>query len=182
MDRSNHYEGAFEAYLQWHRLCYVAVDEARRSLWGDDPLKSVDFIVFGAGGDGLLVDVKGRRYPAGPPGRPRRQWECWSTAADVEGLERWQKLFGPGFRSLLVFAYDVDPAEEPPGLAEELWAWRGRRYLFRAVAVSDYRPHLRVRSRRWQTVTLPRAAFRALARPFDAYTRDWQPAAEECPF
>ena len=29
MDRSNHYEAAFEAYLQWHRLCYVAVDERR---------------------------------------------------------------------------------------------------------------------------------------------------------
>ena len=35
MDRSNHYEGAFEAYLQWHRLCYVAVDETRRSMLGD---------------------------------------------------------------------------------------------------------------------------------------------------
>jgi hypothetical protein len=22
MDRGNHYESAFEAYLQWHRLCY----------------------------------------------------------------------------------------------------------------------------------------------------------------
>ena len=25
MDRSNHYEAAFEAYLQWHRLGYIAV-------------------------------------------------------------------------------------------------------------------------------------------------------------
>ena len=32
MDRSNHYEAAFEGYLQWHRLCYVGVDESRRSL------------------------------------------------------------------------------------------------------------------------------------------------------
>ena len=35
MDRSNHYEAAFEAYLQWHRLCYVAVDETRRAWLGD---------------------------------------------------------------------------------------------------------------------------------------------------
>ena len=41
MDRSNHYEAAFEAYLQWHRLCYVAVDEtalhAQVYLWLKKP-------------------------------------------------------------------------------------------------------------------------------------------------
>ena len=27
-------EPSFEAYLQWHRLCYVAVDETRRAQLG----------------------------------------------------------------------------------------------------------------------------------------------------
>ena len=31
MDRSNHYESAFEAYLRARRLGYVAVDEAHRA-------------------------------------------------------------------------------------------------------------------------------------------------------
>ena len=71
MDRANHYEAAFEAYLQWHRLCYVAVDETRRSMLGEERVKSLDFIVHGDGGSRLLVDVKGRRFPGGTAERPR---------------------------------------------------------------------------------------------------------------
>ena len=92
MDRSNHYEAAFEAYLQWHRLGYVAVDETRRSLLGDKRVKSLDFVVFGDDGARLVVDVKGRRFPGGKPEKPRRVWECWSTRDDVDGLERWAAL------------------------------------------------------------------------------------------
>ena len=87
MDRGNHYEAAFEAYLQWHRLCYVAVDESRRAMLDDISIKSLDFIVFGGDGARLVVDVKGRRFPLGKPDRPRRVWECWSTRDDVDGLE-----------------------------------------------------------------------------------------------
>jgi hypothetical protein len=43
MDRSNHYEAAFEALLQWHRLSYVAVDETRRAMLGDLRVKNLDF-------------------------------------------------------------------------------------------------------------------------------------------
>ena len=79
MDRSNHYEAAFEAYLQRHGLCYVAVDETRRAVLGDLRIKSLDFIVHGEGGIRLLVDVKGRRFPTGLGDRQRHVWECWST-------------------------------------------------------------------------------------------------------
>jgi hypothetical protein len=184
MRRSNHYEAAFEGYLQWHRLGYVAVDETRRSLLGDVPVKSLDFIVFGTYGSGLLVDVKGRRYPAGPPERPRRVWECWSTQADVDGLERWQGLFGPAFRALLVFAYRIMPGAPLPAADEEdLWTWRGRRYLFRAVPVAAYRPHARTRSPRWGTVSLSCSIFRELARPFRDFSQGYLgQQVDECPF
>src|SRR5437660_507117 len=111
MDRSNHYEAAFEAYLQWHRLCYVAVDESRRAQLGDVRVKNLDFIVYGDAGARLLVDIKGRRFPTGAPGKQRRVWECWSTQDDVTGLACWSGLFGPGYLSLLVFVYQVLPDE-----------------------------------------------------------------------
>ncbi|HZT81322.1 MAG TPA: HYExAFE family protein [Gemmataceae bacterium] len=168
MDRNNHYEAAFEAYLQWHRLCYVAVDETRRAMLGEVRVKSLDFIVYGEHGARLLVDVKGRRFPTGK--KRRRVWECWSTRDDLDGLERWAGLFGPGYEGLLAFAYHLAADVELPDDTDDLWTWRGRRYLLRAVAAADYRKHMRVRSPKWGTVHLPRAVFRELVRPLHHFT------------
>lgn len=180
MDRSNPYEVAFAAYLQAQRLSYVAVDESRRSLFADEPVKSLDFLVFAASGARLVIDVKGRRFPGGPPQRPRRTWEAWSFREDVRALERWAELAGPDYRGLLVFAYLLHPSVDLPPATADLFPFRGRRYLFRAVDVAEYREQMTVRSPRWDTVTLPQAAFRAVVRPFRAFLRVAQ--VEEVPF
>jgi hypothetical protein len=181
MDRGNHYEAAFEAYLQWHRLCYVAVDESRRAMLDETSIKSLDFIVFGSDGARLVVDVKGRRFPLGKPDKPRRVWECWSTRDDVDGLERWAELSGPGYVGLLVFMYHVLPNVKLPDDVEDLWTWRGKRYLLRAVPSADYRRFMRVRSPKWDTVTLPHAVFRSLVRPLHHFTHCSSTPAEEHP-
>jgi hypothetical protein len=171
MDRSNHYEASFEAYLQECHLCYIAVDETRRPMLGDAPVKSLDFLVFGENGSRLVVDVKGRRFPAGRPGKQRRVWECWSTRDDIDGLRRWVDLWGPGYQGLLVFSYHILPCVELPADTEDLWTWRGRRYLLRAVEINDYQRHMRVRSPKWGTVTLPHATYRQLVQPLHHYTQ-----------
>jgi len=176
MDRSNHYEAAFEGYLQWHRLCYVGVDETRRAFLGDRPVKNLDFIVLGQRAR-LLVDVKGRRFPGGPPGRERRVWECWSTREDIDGLGRWVDLFGVDYLGLLVFMYQLGPTVGIPEDTIDVWTWHGQRYLLRAVPVAAYQAHMRVRSPRWETVGLPGAVFRKLARPFYYYFHE--PNAED---
>jgi hypothetical protein len=170
MDRSNHYEAAFEAYLRARRLGYVAVDEAHRATLDDEPVKSLDFVVYGPNGAKLLVDIKGRRFPGGPKDRPRRVWESWSTRDDIDGLSRWAERFGPGYRGLLVFTYRVLPTVRLPLGTHDWWLWHGRTYLFRAVPVGDYRRHMRVRSPRWGTVSLPSAVYRNLVRPFRDFT------------
>ncbi len=175
MDRSNHYEAAFEAYLQWHRLCYVGVDETRRAFLGGRPVKNLDFIVLGETAR-LLIDVKGRRFPAGPAERPRRVWECWSTQEDVDGLQSWVELFGGDYQGLLVFLYHLQPKVEIPDDTADLWTWRGKRYLLRAVPVDEYRRHMRVRSPKWGTVSVASAAFRDLVRPFHFFCQE-PPAA-----
>jgi hypothetical protein len=169
MRRTSSYEAAFKAYLQWHGHCFVAVSETDRPLAGDEPLKNLDFIVHAAGTQ-LLVDIKGRRFPTGAPGRRRRVWECWATNDDIEGLLHWEELFGPGARGLLVFAYEVLPEIPLFADTEDLWTFRERRYLFRAVAAEDYACRMRVRSPKWGTVTLPRGAFREIVRPFRHFT------------
>jgi hypothetical protein len=178
MDRGNHYEGAFEAYLRDRGVSYIPVDETRRPQTDHGPLKCLDFIVFGPADSRLLVDVKGRRFPGGTAERPRRVWECWSTEEDVLGLERWAERSGPGFRGLLVFAYSLAAAVDLPADTDDLWTWRDQRYLFRAVDASEYRRHMRVRSPKWGTVGLPGAEFRRLVRPLHHFTHGYEPAVD----
>jgi hypothetical protein len=170
MDRGNHYEAAFEAYLRDRRLGYVAVDETHRASLDDEPVKSLDFILHGTGGAKLLVDVKGRRFPGGPKDRPRRVWESWSTREDVDGLSRWAERFGSEYTALLVFAYLIRPTVKLPLGVRDLWYWRNKAYLYRAVPVDDYRRAMRVRSPKWETVMVPAAEFRQLVRPLSAFT------------
>ncbi|HEY8504039.1 MAG TPA: HYExAFE family protein, partial [Gemmataceae bacterium] len=99
-------------------------------------------------------------------GRPRKVWENWSERDDVEGLLRWAGRFGPGAVGLLVFVYHLLPTVALPEGTPDLWHWRGRRYLIRAVEAGAYRRRMRVRSPRWGTVCLATADFRAIVRPF----------------
>jgi hypothetical protein len=161
----------------------VAVDETRRCYLGEDYVKNLDFIVYGACGARLLVDVKGRRFPGGPKERPRRVWENWATRADIDGLVRWQDKFGSGFRALLVYAYLLGSAALVPEVPGDLWTWHGKRFLLRAVLVDDYQQEMHIRSPKWGTVALPGATFRALARPFHHFTHEVATAeVGECPF
>ncbi len=170
MDRSNPYESAFEAHLTESGLCYIGVDERKRNFLDDTPVKNLDFIVLGTSGARLLVDVKGRRFPGGPPEKQRRVWENWSTQEDIRGLTSWMRLFGAGYVGLFVFMYRIGRDET---LADEsdLWTWQDTRYRLLAVTVEDYRRHMRVRSPRWGTVSLSGEVFRSIARPFSYYTQ-----------
>jgi hypothetical protein len=148
MDRSNHYEAAFEAFLRARGVGFVAVDEARRTLLGDADVKSLDFIVVGPHDARLVVDVKGRRFPGGPSGQPRKVWQNWSTEDDLDGLGRWAHHFGPDFRGVLAT------------------------YLMRAVEATAYRSRMKPRSRRWGTVHLATADYRELVLPFSAFLKE----------
>jgi hypothetical protein len=178
MDRSNPYEAAFEAYLRERRLGSVAIDEAHRSILADDSVKSLDFIVYGPCGAKLLVDVKGRRFPGGPENAPRHVWETWSTRDDIDGLERWAERFGSDYVPLLVFVYKIGPTVRLPAGTPDLWHWRGRQWLMRAVRVSVYRRHMRSRSPKWGTVALSASAFRSLVRPFQEFAYAGDPARQ----
>jgi hypothetical protein len=80
-------------------------------------------------------------------------------------------MAGEGYRGLLVFAYLLDPTVILSDDTPDLYLCRGKRYLFRAVDALDYRDHMRVRSPRWKTVTLPISVYRSLVRPLRDFTR-----------
>lgn len=172
MDRSNPYEAAFEAYLKAHDLCYVGVNETRRSLLGGAPVKNLDFVVLGPSGARLLVDVKGRQFPSGPAAKPRYVWESWSTQEDVDGLTNWLRLFGDGYLALFAFVYKLRADVAVPADTPDLFRWRDQDWLLRAVTLEEYRRHLRVRSPKWGTVHVGHKVFRDLVRPFRWFSHE----------
>jgi hypothetical protein len=162
-NRDNHYEAAFEQYLQACRVPYVAVDESRRAKLGDASLKSLDFIVSPADGVSWLIDVKGRRFPSG---EQKQYWKNWSTRDDLRSLAQWQRLFGPGACGLFVFAYAI-VGDRAPLAPERLFEHRGGLYGFVGVPLADYAAYARPISPRWDTVAMPTALFRRVAAPID---------------
>ncbi len=163
MDRTVHYEAAFEAFLRRRGIPYVAVDEAKKALFADAKLKSFDFVVYSKNGPNLLVDVKGRKL-RDPQGRSG--FETWSPEQDVNDLMEWEQVFGPGFMAMLSFVYEIAPPLTPePGMFEH----RSRWYWILGVELAEYRNHMRRRSVKWETVSLPAADFRSLARPLESW-------------
>lgn len=162
-NRDNHYEAAFEAYLRSRGIPYVAVDEAKRSVFSNGAsIKSLDFIVASPGQKTWLVDIKGRRFPSGD--EQKQYWKNWSTRDDIDSLAQWEQLFGPTFRGLFVFAYDV-LGDRAPLPAEEMFEFRESLYGFVAVPLQDYAEYARPISPRWDTLAMPAADFRRLAIP-----------------
>ncbi len=97
VQRSVHYEAAFEDYLRAKGWSYVAVDEAKRAIFADAAINSFDFLVYSGSGANLLVDVKGGsfliRAPAdgeGPDARGKtgsrgRTWRAWWNGRRYSG-------------------------------------------------------------------------------------------------
>lgn len=164
--RDNHYESAFEAWLRWLQVPYVAVNEAHRAVAATGgghtrTLKSLDFIVSPPETPrSWLIDVKGRQFPTAG----RQYWRNWSTTDELTSLASWETLMGAQAAGLLVFAYNI-VGDRAPLPAEELFAHRSSLYGFVGIRLDHYASFARQLSERWQTVTVSTAQFRALARP-----------------
>ena len=159
--RSVHYEAAFESYLQAKGWPYVVVDEAKKAIFANVPIKSFDFLVYSNSQPNLLVDVKGRKFPdttRSSAKQPSRAWENWVTRDDVESLLEWEKIFGKEFRAVLVFAYWLQgsPRSAP---FEDVHFFRERHYAFAGIPLADYAAAVRPRSAKWETLSMPAGEF-----------------------
>jgi hypothetical protein len=164
MEGKNRYEQAFLAWLRKRGLVYLSVDETQRHVMGAQTVKNPDVVVYGSEGRGFVVDVKGRRYPGGTRQKPRRVWEHWCTRQDCFGLIRWADALQA--QALLVFVYQVRISQTEPWPSWlEKWRWRGTLFGLCGVSAQQYLEHMRLRSVKWDTVSVPMGIFRALARP-----------------
>ncbi len=165
--RRVHYESAFEDYLRGRGIPYVSVDERKKAIFSSVAIKSFDFLVYSSSGPNLLVDVKGRKFPdITVKGKKRghgKVWENWITRDDVEGLGRWEKVFGKDFVATLVFAYWLQGAPQRCPFAD-VHLYRGKHYAFVGVSLSDYVTGAKPRCEKWQTISVPSAKFAKLSR------------------
>lgn len=161
----DHYERAVLDFLQSHCVPYLRVDESKRSAFAGVKLKSFDLLIYPGCGDNILVDVKGRKWPYLSKGG-RRYWENWVTADDLRGLKSWEDVFGQSFRAGFLFCYWLTEAGDLPSQAG-IHEFAGRKYGFLLVWLNDYADNMRVRSPRWQTLSMGSARFRELSKPLE---------------
>jgi len=185
--RHHHYERAVERFLRFHRIPYVSVNEARKTLLppglepgpqGTDTLKSFDFVLYGL--PNLLAEVKGRRV--GPSAR----LDPWVTRQDVEDLLAWESLFGGDFRACLLFAFWFDA---PPNTSrradalpfEDIFEHDAKWYALRTIPAKEYAAHMTTRSPRWDTVHIPISLFDALSADLLDHQHEAAPMALHAP-
>ena len=167
VQRRFHYDLAFEHYLRANAIAYVAVDEAKRALTGvkraPQKLKSFDFLVYSESSANLLIDVKGRKHS----GKTGKSLHNWVTNDDVTSMQHWAQLFGEGFDAAFAFLYwcDIQP---PDALFHEIFEYAERWYAVLAIRLEDYEPHMRPRSAKWNTVSIPARHFTDHSGPLKA--------------
>jgi hypothetical protein len=157
----NKYERAFENWLIDNHIQYISVDDCKKAAFARCKIKSFDFLLYPRSGRTTIAEVKGRKFK-GKSLANLTGLECWVTTEDVDGLARWQKVFGAGHQALFVFVYaieniDVDLDGRPVYESDE------KRFIFFCIKVDDYRCFMKPRSPKWRTVTLPAEKFRQCA-------------------
>lgn len=159
---ANQYERAFESWLIDHQVEYLRADEHKRIGTPRQSVKNFDFLLYADPGKRFIVEVKGRTF-GGTSLAGMTGLECWATLDDVEGLRTWQQALGPDHEAAFVFAYRIANVDADLNGREAI-VLDGDRYIFFCIRVDDYHRHMKRRSPKWRTVTLPAQAFRRHAR------------------
>jgi len=157
----NQYERAFENWLIDNRIQYIAIDEHKRAAFARCKVKTFDFLLYPRNGQIIITEVKGRKFK-GTSFAQLAGLECWVTTEDVDGLTKWQEVFGPGHQAIFVFAYEMENIDVDFD-GRDVYDFSQNRYTFFCITLDDYRKFMKRRSPKWQTVTLPADEFRQCA-------------------
>ncbi len=157
----NHYEKAFGNWLIDNHIQYIAVDEQKRAALGRSNIKSFDYLIYPPNQQIIVAEVKGRKF-SGSSLAKLAGFECWVTADDIEGLLRWQQVFGPTHKAAFIFAYKIEKIDVDFD-GRDIYDFNGSAYIFFCIKLEDYISYMKLRSPKWKTVTLPAEKFRTCA-------------------
>jgi len=159
---ANHYELAFENWLRDRGVQCSEIDESKRAVFEGSKIKSFDFFVYSSTRKILVAEVKGKKFK-GKSFENLTGLECWVNKSDIEGLCKWQKILGQEYEGVFVFAYMAENVDVDFD-GRDVYRYNGNKYLFFGIGLEDYLRYMKVRSPKWQTLTLPADKFRASAR------------------
>jgi len=162
----NHYERAFENWLIDRRIRYVRAEEHKRLGLPPASVKNFDFLLYPQPDRKLIVEIKGRTFH-GTTLTGLKGFDCWATADDVESLRTWRQALGPDHEAVLVFAYRVAKADVDFN-GHGAFRYDRDTYLFFCLRLDDYCRHMKRRSPKWRTMTLPAEKFRQYATDLSA--------------
>ena len=165
----NHYERAFENWLLDRGIEYVRADEHMRPGPPQESVKNFDFLLCPRPDRRVIVELKGRTFKGTAP-TSRTGFECWVTLDDIESLHVWRRALGPVHEAVFVFAYRVVRPDVDFDGADVL-EFGLDRYLFFCLGLDDYCRHMKRRSPKWGTMTLPAESFRLCAIELAAFLR-----------
>jgi hypothetical protein len=157
----NRYERAFENWLLDHHVRYVRSDEHRRLGPSHKSVKNFDFLLFPRPDRKVIVEVKGRTF-TGTTLADLTGLDCWVTLDDIESLQVWREALGRDHEAIFVFTYRVAKADVDFDGCEVV-PFSLDRYIFFCIRLDDYLEHMKGRSPKWRTVTLPASRFRQCA-------------------
>jgi hypothetical protein len=155
---TQHYENFIENIFRDNEILYIAIDETKRSLYKDRPIKNFDFIVSSFKGK-YLIDVKGKHFPYGKSGF----WENCIRIDDIEGLMMWSTHFF-GFNPLLVYPYLLKENIYKKEF-NDVFNYIGNTYGVVAIELSTYYSNAKSRSKKWDALSISRRKFSKLGKP-----------------
>lgn len=161
----NHYERAFQSWLEDNGISYLAVDQQKRAAFSRSKIKSFDFLFYSPDQQAYLAEIKGRKF-TGKNFTAFGSLPNWVTADDIKGLESWVEIFGGRYQGLFVFAYDLKNIDVDTD-GREIFEFDNRRYVFIAVRLRDYQRGQAGRSEKWETVHLSADFYRSCALDLD---------------
>ena len=166
MDQTNPYEQAFESFLTESKIPFVWVDQSTRPEFFNGSVKNFDFLLYPDSQYPVLVELKGRTFK-GDSLAGLKGLDGWATFEDVQAISQWLARFRgtyPAAQAFFVFAFRFSNIDvETDGRA--VYDFCGRRFLFLAIPLDEYAAAMKVRSPKWQTVTLSAEDFRQAAKP-----------------
>lgn len=162
-----YYELAFEDILRRCEIPYIAINENKRPIIEGEAIKNFDFIVYSRKGK-YLMDIKGKFFPYEYSyGRPN-YWENWITLDDIKGLKFWQKIFGKGFQSFIVYPFLIRNKKDKKQF-KFVYTFKNNSYGIVAISMKTYLEEAKPRSKKWKAIYVPREKFRKLVKPLNKF-------------